>query len=103
MKKVVLFLVIIAVVCVSAPAFGGGSMGGEDLAVVADILLVRPIGVAAVVVGSAVFIVALPFSIPSGSVGLTAHVLIVEPFNYTFQRPIGYPDYRWDPAASKEP
>lgn len=54
-------------------------------------------------VGSAVFIVALPFSIPSGSVGLTAHVLIVEPFNYTFLRPIGYPDYRWDPAANKEP
>lgn len=102
MKKLVLSLVILTVVCIAAPA-SGSDMGGEDVAVVADILLVRPVGLAAVVIGSAVFIVALPFSIPSGSVGLTAHVLIVEPFNYTFLRPIGYPDYRWDPAANKEP
>lgn len=100
MKKIVLMLVIVAVICVSAPAFG---MGGDDAAVVADILLVRPVGLAAVVIGTAVFIVALPFSIPSGSVGYTARVLIVEPFKYTFQRPIGYPDWRWDPATYKEP
>ncbi len=100
MKKMVLSLVIISVVCISAPAFG---MGGDDAAVVADILLVRPVGLAAVVIGTAVFIVALPFSIPSGSVGYTAQVLIVEPFKFTFQRPIGYPDWKWDPAVNKEP
>lgn len=100
MKKMAFFLVMAAVMCVSAPAFG---MGGDDAAVVADILLVRPVGLAAVVVGTAVFIVALPFSIPSGSVGYTAQVLIVEPFKYTFMRPIGYPDWKWDPAISKEP
>jgi len=80
MKKLVLFLVAVSIICISAPAFGG-DMGGEDVALVADILLVRPLGVAAVVIGTAVFIVALPFSIPSHSVALTAHYLIVEPFN----------------------
>lgn len=101
MKKITFFLVVAAVTCISAPAFG--DMGGDDAAVLADVIFVRPVGLAAVVVGTALFIVALPFSIPSSSVGLTARVLIVEPFNYTFVRPIGYPDYKWDPAENKEP
>lgn len=100
MKKIAFFLVVAAVVCVSAPAFGSG---GDDAAVVADVVFVRPVGLAAVVVGTALFIVALPFSIPSGSVGYTAEVLIVEPFNYTFKRPIGYPYWTSDPADNKEP
>ncbi len=100
MKKIAFLLVVAAVVCVSAPAFGSGE---DDAAVLADVIFVRPVGLAAVVVGTALFIVALPFSIPSGSVEHTAQVLIVEPFNYTFLRPIGYPDWKWDPADNKEP
>lgn len=102
MKKIASFLVMVAVVCVSAPAFGS-NYGCEDMAVVTDVLLVRPLGLAAVVIGTAVFIVALPFSIPSGSVGPTARVLIVEPFNHTFLRPIGYPECKAGPAVSREP
>ncbi len=54
-----------------------------------DILLVRPMSLAATVVGTAVFVVSLPFSIPSQSVGPTARALVAEPFNFTFTRPIG--------------
>ena len=70
---------------ISVPAFGND----EALDATVDILLVRPVSLAATVVGTAVFIVSLPFSIPSQSVGSTAQTLIAEPFNYTFTRPIG--------------
>jgi hypothetical protein len=86
MKKLTLtILIAICIIMTSMPAFG------EDRALDAtmDILLVRPVSLAATVVGTAVFIVSLPFSIPSKSVGATAQTLVVEPFNYTFTRPIG--------------
>ena len=86
MKKLtVTILIAICIIITSMPAFG------EDRAldVTMDILLVRPVSLAATVVGTAVFIVSLPFSIPSKSVGATAQTLVVEPFNYTFTRPIG--------------
>ncbi|HUH67223.1 MAG TPA: hypothetical protein VLZ07_12390, partial [Syntrophales bacterium] len=54
-----------------------------------DILLVRPVSFAATIVGTAVFIVSLPFSIPSKSVGTTAKTLVADPFNFTFTRPVG--------------
>jgi hypothetical protein len=86
MKKLtVTMLIAISIFMASVPAFG------EDQAFDAtmDILLVRPASLAATVVGTALFIVSLPFSIPSQSVGSTAKTLIAEPFNYTFTRPIG--------------
>lgn len=60
---------------------------GSQIAI--DIVLLRPLGLTATVLGSAVFIVGLPFTIPTGSVGLSAQKLIVEPFKFTFTRPIG--------------
>ena len=39
--------------------------------------------------GTAVFIVALPFAIISGSVESVGRTLVEAPFRYTFARPIG--------------
>lgn len=102
MRTILSFIVIAAVVCAAAPALAV-TEGGEDAAIVADILLVRPVGVVAIVVGSVIFIVSLPFTIPSHSVGTAARVLVAEPFAYTFLRPIGCPDYKWKPEAYQEP
>jgi|APFre7841882654_1041346.scaffolds.fasta_scaffold15004_4 hypothetical protein len=86
MKKLtVTILIAICIIMTSMPAFGNN----EGLDTTVDILLVRPVSLAATVVGMAVFIVSLPFSIPSQSVGSTAKTLVAEPFNYTFTRPIG--------------
>ncbi len=70
---------------VSTPVFGYD----EGYEATMDVLAVRPVSLVATVFGTALFIVSLPFSIPSQSVGSTAQTLIVEPFNYTFTRPIG--------------
>ena len=39
--------------------------------------------------GTALTVVALPFTIPSGSVGESAQAFIVKPAEYTFKRPLG--------------
>jgi hypothetical protein len=60
---------------------------GTDMLV--DIVVVRPLGLAATVIGTALTIVALPFTIPTGSVAASVHEMIVKPAQYTFQRPLG--------------
>lgn len=60
---------------------------GSDMA--ADLLLVRPLGLVGTVIGAGLFVVALPFTIPSGSVGDAAHEMVARPFEYTFSRPLG--------------
>jgi hypothetical protein len=58
-------------------------------AIIVDGLLLRPSGILATVVGTAVFVVTLPFSIPTRSVDKAAQKLIVDPARYTFVRPLG--------------
>lgn len=54
-----------------------------------DAALVRPLGVVTLVAGAAVWVVSLPFTLPSGSVGKSTEALIVTPFKHTFKRPVG--------------
>ena len=58
-------------------------------AIIGDLFLARPAGLIATAVGTAVFIVALPFSLPSRSVDKVAQALIVKPATFTFVRPLG--------------
>lgn len=80
----------------------GATVGGTDpdrpdpmdpqtrgLAVVADILLARPLGLVATLAGSALFLVALPFEAMSGDIGTPAELLMGQPARYTFTRPVG--------------
>jgi hypothetical protein len=57
--------------------------------VAADALVVRPACLVATVVGSVVFVVALPWAAASGSIKRTANTLVVAPANATFSRPMG--------------
>jgi len=58
-------------------------------AILADGLILRPAGVLATLLGSAAFVVTLPFTIPTKSVDKAAQKLVVEPARYTFTRPLG--------------
>lgn len=58
-------------------------------AIVIDALLARPAGMIATVAGTAVFIVALPFSLLTGDTPDVAQKLVVTPARYTFTRPMG--------------
>jgi hypothetical protein len=95
MKKIaVAMLIAVMLIISSAPAFGYD----DGMSMTMDALIVRPVGLAATVFGTALFIVALPFAIPSGSVGATACALVVTPCKYTFVRPIGDFSPMWESA-----
>jgi len=64
------------------------------MAIAADVLFARPVGLVSIVAGTAMFIVSLPFAIPSGSVETAGRLLVADPFRYTFERPLGDFDYR---------
>ncbi len=69
----------------SATATQDNSAGGMTV----DLLLVRPVGIASLVLGSAVFVAGLPFSLLGGNTGESAKKLIAEPAKFTFNRPLG--------------
>ena len=58
-------------------------------AMLLDGFLLRPLGLAATVLGTAAFIATLPFSLPTRSADDAAEVLVVKPATYTFVRPLG--------------
>jgi hypothetical protein len=57
--------------------------------VAADALIGRPLGLATTIVGTGLFIVTVPFTAASGSVGTAAWGLIGRPGGWTFNRPLG--------------
>ena len=69
---------------------------GEDrnaVAMIFDLLILRPLGLGGLAVGTAFFIVSLPFSALGGNTGEAAQKLVAEPAKYTFARPLGAEDY----------
>ncbi len=50
---------------------------------------IRILGLGLAIVGTAFFIVALPFAMSSGSTGDAWDALVAEPFQFTFTRPLG--------------
>jgi uncharacterized membrane protein YfcA len=57
-----------------------------------DSLVMRPAGLVTCLLGIGGFIVALPFALTSQTQGQAFDSLVVEPFNYTFSRPMGLLD-----------
>ena len=62
---------------------------GTAEAMVADALVARPIGLVTTVVGSAVYLVSLPFSLLGGNEKQAREKLVYEPTAFTFKRPLG--------------
>ncbi|HLV77884.1 MAG TPA: hypothetical protein VKY53_08185 [Marinobacter sp.] len=59
------------------------------LAMTTDALLLRPVLLATTIVGSAVYLVSLPFSALGGNAGEAGEVLVVGPAKATFVRCLG--------------
>ena len=89
LPAVVFFLAIFLTTSTMALAAGQMSEEPSATAIVADVVIIRPLGLVSVVIGSALFVVALPFTIPAQGVKMTARKLVVEPFHFTFTRSIG--------------
>ena len=59
------------------------------LTIIADCLVARPLGLVATVVGTTVFVLMWPFAAMAGDVSTPGHLLVEEPADFTFQRPVG--------------
>jgi len=86
-----LTVVLFAVIVVAQPSMASEQMpadrkGGD---MVVDALIVRPMGLLGLALGAVTWVVALPFTIPSGSVDAATENLVMKPTRYTFQRPLG--------------
>ncbi|HEY9544575.1 MAG TPA: hypothetical protein VIR56_01130 [Solimonas sp.] len=60
------------------------------VAMAADLLIVRPLGLVATVLGTGLFVLQLPLSLVQGEAPLDpARKLVVAPAQFTFSRPLG--------------
>ena len=71
----------------------------EAIAMVIDVPI-RILSLGLTMVGTAFFIVALPFALSSGSTGDAWDALVAEPFQFTFTRPLGKFD-EWKSAPEE--
>ena len=91
MRKVVCVLVsLMLLVSMSAtPLWAAEQIEPSPDEVAADLLFVRPVALCSIVVGSAIFVVGLLFTIPTGNLALSGRKLVVEPVKFTFLKPLG--------------
>jgi len=66
-----------------------GTESGDDVSILLDLVILRPVGLVATVAGVIIFVPSLLISIPTGSVGKTFNALVARPAVYTFWRTLG--------------
>lgn len=100
MKRLFIVSVTAIVLLTSAIAFAESR---KDENIMADALIVRPVGLATIVAGTAIFLVSLPFAVITNDVSTAAKQLVINPVNYTFDRPLGDFNYQNDPMIQDSP
>ena len=93
-KSRIILGVIAALICISFASsaladeyFESKEPGGGGM--IYDMAVIRPIGLAATVIGSAFWLISLPFSALGDNVDQATEKLVKEPAAYTFKRPLG--------------
>jgi ABC-type uncharacterized transport system permease subunit len=97
-KRSLALVVVALLVCTTtgSSALAQGQRLEEEATaegMMADLVLLRPLGIAATAIGTVFFIVSLPFSGPTGSIGVAFQKLVAEPAGFTFARPLGEVNY----------
>jgi len=63
--------------------------GKSTPAIIADVFICRPLGLLALIGGSALYVVSLPCTIPAKGQEAAKRTLILYPYHYTFTRQLG--------------
>ncbi len=90
---------LLTAVCVIALIMSGTTPAlaqDEDVAMLADITVVRPICLVGTIIGSAFFVVSLPIAAASKSVKRSKQMLVEKPAKATFTRRLGDMDALMD-------
>ena len=92
-KHSIVLFVILTLTFIPFSSIGLAQEEAEDVdmpgKMAVDILFTRPIGIISIVLGTALFIVSLPFSALGGNTKQAYENLIAKPAKYTFKRPLG--------------
>lgn len=87
----IISLTVFLTLSVPSPSFANssGTEEGDDISIVVDLAVLRPVGVVATVAGLVIFVGSLPISLATLSVKKTFNALVVNPARYTFVRKLG--------------
>ena len=92
MRKLLILIFSIMLIVSTAGYSKAASVKVEEASspeILLDIVFLRPLGLVSTIVGSAVFVISLPITIPTKSADDVVSKMVYDPFNYTFKRPIG--------------
>jgi hypothetical protein len=93
-KKTFVMLLVVAFVTTAfaSNSFAQVAMQDDEITtenMVADAVLVRPLGIVAVILGVGLFVISLPFSALGKNVKEAGEKLVMAPARFTFTRPLG--------------
>jgi hypothetical protein len=83
------FLILFCAIVIGMGDLAVRAHDENSIATITDVTLVRPGCFLATLIGSAFFVVALPFAAMSHSIRKTADTLVITPAQATFTRPVG--------------
>ncbi len=63
--------------------------GKDAPAIIADVVVCRPLGLMALLAGSTFYVLSLPFTVPARGTEAAKRTLVDYPYHYTFTRPLG--------------
>jgi hypothetical protein len=92
--KTTLIACVLAFTIIGTSKSSAANPNGAAIAL--DTVVIRPVCFAATIVGSAFFVLSLPFAAASRSVHQTAETLVLKPAAATFTRPLGEMDLLLD-------
>ncbi len=107
MKKLISLYILLSVICGSAIAQPQSIDKTGPGFILLDVLLYRPVGLVATVIGSVVFVGVSPLiglaSIPEphDAFAKMSEILVLAPAGYTFVRPIGDRDFPYHASPNK--
>lgn len=97
LKKIVISITLLSIVTFSVPSAANETeqQSYDPLFALADVAILRPIGLAFTIVGSALFVGISPLTAlssiapPHDAFKKTAYALVMTPVRFTFVRPVG--------------
>jgi len=87
MRRIVAILISLFILLGASLAYADQKPDATNL--VADIVFIRPLGFAALIGGSVLYVVSLPVAAITHSTDSTYQILVKEPSDFVFKRPVG--------------
>jgi len=93
LKRLVILMTTLSLIMVPCMSCFAQDIERDDAVIAGqmagDALVARPLGLCATIIGGALFVVSLPFSLLGRNTGDAFNYLLADPFKFTFSRPLG--------------